>query len=152
MPSVAPCIGAAEEIVRPALPLAGAQEVFALGDAPCGSKHQREAEVGRGFSQHVGRVGHRDAARRAGGDVDVVVADGHRAHSLELRAGRDQRRVDRLGGGDEDAVVALQTGDEFVARPVDGRVIGRDVEVLTQLVHDRRKNLTCDQNLGLAHF
>ncbi len=101
-------VGAAEKIVRPALPLAAAQEMFALGDAPRRGEHQREAEVGGGFGQHVGGVGDGDAARRAGGHVDVVVADRHRAHGLELRAGGNQRGVDRLGGGDEDAVVALQ--------------------------------------------
>ena len=72
-------VGAGEHVVAPSAPFAAPQEMFALADAPRRGHHQSEAEVGRGLGQHAGRIADQHAARGAGGDVDVVVADGHAA-------------------------------------------------------------------------
>ena len=58
-----------------------------FGDAARGGHYQREAEIGGGLGQHVGRVGRDDVARMQRIDVQIVVthADvGDRAQLLSL--------------------------------------------------------------------
>ena len=52
--------------------------------APRRRHEQREGEVGRGVGQDTGRVGHYDAAGRAGGNVNVVVTHAAVRHHAEL--------------------------------------------------------------------
>ena len=111
-------------------PPAVAQEALAFGDAAGGRHHQREAEVGGRFSQHVRRVADQDVARGAGGDVDVVVADRHRAHRAQAGAGVEQCGVDLLVGGDEGAGLALQPRDQFGLCEHAIFLVGIDVEML----------------------
>ncbi len=66
---------AGERIGAVACPFAGAQVPLGSGELAHG--HQQEAQRGVGdlLGQHVGRIGDDDAARRAGGEIDAVIAD-----------------------------------------------------------------------------
>ena len=48
-----------------------------------GGQDQEEGEVGRGLVEHPRRVADVDPQAPGGGDVDVVVADGHVGHHLQ---------------------------------------------------------------------
>jgi hypothetical protein len=66
-------LGAGKHVVATtSVPLAGAQEMFALGHAPRGGHQQRKAEVGRGLGQHVGRVGGQHAGRVMAGTSKLL--------------------------------------------------------------------------------
>ena len=52
---------------------------------PPGHEGQGEGQVGRALVEHPGRVADGDAELGGGGDVDVVVADGHVGHHPEAR-------------------------------------------------------------------
>ena len=60
---------------------------LALAEAAGGHQHERHRDVGCGVGQHAGRVRHDHTERRAGGDVDVVVADRDVRDDPELRPG-----------------------------------------------------------------
>ena len=78
-------------------------------DAPRRRHQQREAEVGGGLGQHVGRVGDEHAARGAGRRRRCCCS---RPPCCTPRAARGRRRAASasiaLRAGDEDAVLALQ--------------------------------------------
>ena len=75
-----------------AAPVAGLHVGEALRHLAKASDDEAEAEVGDVVVEDVGRVGHRHAARPAGGDVDLVDADAGRSRrargSEAWRAGR----------------------------------------------------------------
>jgi len=141
-------VAAGKQIDAPLRPFAAAQEPFALADPTRGGHQQREAEVGGRLGEHARRVADRDAARGARGDVDVVVADGEAADRAQLRTRIEQRGVDRLRAGDEDAGLAVQARDHLFARPDVVGVVALDVEVLAQVRHRLREDTTADQDRG----
>ena len=144
-------VAAGEHVEAPVRPPAFAQETFALGDAARRGHHQREAEVGRGLGEHARRVGDDHAARRAGRHVDVVVADGHRADGLELRAGVQQHGVDLLAAGDEHAGATLQRGDQLGLRQRWIGVVRAHLEVGAQAVDDVAEHAAGDEDDRFRH-
>jgi hypothetical protein len=130
----------------PAVPFAPAEEPFALTDAACRGHEKREAEIGRRFSQHIGRVADKHATRRARRHIDVVVADRHAAHRFQARASVEQCRIDALAASDEDAGLALKPADELGLRPDVVGLVALDLEMLAQALHDVRKNGAGDKD------
>ena len=118
----------------PGQPVAGADRGDRLGQLARRGEQQREGEVGGGVGEHVRRVADRDAARRGGVEVDVVVADRVVGDRPQPRAALDQRRVDPVGeqrqqtlgvrraGGSSSAAAA---GARARRRPRDARAAGR---------------------------
>ena len=83
----------AEHVIeRPAAPLAGANHSLAFAKTPRDREDQAPGEIRTRIGEHVGRVRDRNAARPAGGNVDVVVANGHVGDDLQLRPGGIQHR------------------------------------------------------------
>ena len=74
--------------------LTGPDQPLALGHPPCDHQDQGHRQVGGGVGQHAGRVGHDHAARRAGGDVDVVEPDRDVGDDLRLGAASRKALVD----------------------------------------------------------
>ena len=70
------------------LPLAGMGRGIGLGDLAGQRHHQRDRVLGRGDGVAEGRVHHDDAARRGGGNVDIVDADAGAADHLEIASPR----------------------------------------------------------------
>ena len=81
----------------PRLPAAAADVAVALGQPAGGGHQQRPGEVGGRLGQDARRVADRDTAPRAGGDVDVVEADGVVADDPE-RPARPRRGTRRRPG------------------------------------------------------
>ena len=99
----------------------------ALHDPPRRGEHERHGDVGGGVGEHAGRVADADAARGAGGHVDVVEPDREVADHLQLRRGVEQRAVDAVGEQRHQAVAVLHpVAQDLVA----GRqLIGPQVDV-----------------------
>ena len=54
---------------------------------------------------------------RQAGDIDVVVADGHVGHDLQLRARRVEHRfIDRVGQQTDERVFPLHPREQLLAR------------------------------------
>ena len=99
-----------------------ADQALALAQAAGRHQDERERDVGGRIGEDAGRVREAHAARRAGRDVDVVVAD---------RDVRDDAQL-RPGGVEEGVVDAIvEEGDDGVGA-VDRRVqlVGRERPVL----------------------
>ena len=143
-------VGAGEQVDGPLLPVAAAQEMLALGDAPRRGHHQRKAEVGGRFGQHVGRVREQYATCCAGRHVDVVVAGRHAADRAQLRAAIEQGRIDRLRAGDEGADLALQMLGQFVAAPLGIGLVRFDLEVRVQALERFRQDASANKD-GRLH-
>jgi hypothetical protein len=100
---------AGEERRVPRGPASLAHRAVAFGQPARGGEEQRECEVRRRLCEHAGRVTDGDAALARRVDVDVVVADRHRADDAQAGRRVDQSGVDvvgeqaeqpfRLGGG-----------------------------------------------------
>ena len=145
-------VAARKHVVAPGGPLAGAQEMFALGQAAGRGHEQRKAEVGRGFGQHVGGVGALHASGGHGIYIKVVVAHSHVGHDFQARRGSDEGGVDALAAGGEGAVLVGQPRGQLVGRPDHIIGVGFDLEMLRQALHHLRKNRAGNQDAGLAHF
>src|SRR6202012_2175348 len=84
---------------------------------PAGGEDQGEGEVGGRVVEDAGRVGDDDAAPGAGGEVDVVEADGDVAEAAQLRAGGiDELVVDAVVEHRHDDVGAGDESEEILAR------------------------------------
>ncbi len=99
----------------PSVEGAAPDEAVALGDAPSRVEHEAEREIGGRFGQDSGRVGDRDAARRAGRDVDVVVPDGVVGDDAQPASALEERDVDRIGHATDDGVEGLGLPREGIA-------------------------------------
>ncbi len=66
-------------------PMAAADEVDALGRAPCRAEHQKQADLGDRVGQDAGRVEHGQAAGLSRRDIDMLVADRVGSHALSER-------------------------------------------------------------------
>ena len=142
-------IAAGEEVDGPLGPIAAAQVMLALGDAPRRREQKREAEVGGRLVEDAGRVRERDAAFSAGGEVDVVVADRHARDGAQRRAALEHRVVDRIRARDEGAFLALQPLDHLVAGPFDVGLVGLDLEMRRETLEDLGKDAPADQDRRL---
>src|SRR6185436_7909970 len=109
-------------------------------------------EIGGGLRQDARRVADGNAALRAGGDVDVVVADREVAHDLELRAGTiEELVIDAVREERQDAVAALDGLEERIAGRwqvvlPDLRVTGLEDEAQAVVGDDTR-----DEDLRAGH-
>ena len=122
--------------------------MLALGNAARHCHHQREAEVGGGFGEHVGRVADQHAARGAGRHVDVVVANRQAADRAQFGVCGQQCAIDRLRAHHEHAGLALQVLNEFGGRPDHIGLVRRDLEVFAQAIDDVRKHGAADKYGG----
>ena len=95
-------------------PLSGAHVSVRLDHAAARGKDQRPGEVRGGAVHHARRIRHQDRPRRAGGDVDVVVADTDVADDPEARATREQRRIDAIRRRDQRAVAFRRGSREII--------------------------------------
>ena len=87
------------------------------GSAAGRGHQQRPGEVGGRLGQDARRVADRDAAPRAGGDVDVVEADRVVAHDPQPGPGRvEELVVDPVGQQRQHAVAAGDPTQQLVAR------------------------------------
>ena len=94
-------------------------------------EHQRDGMLGGGDRIAEGRVHHDDAARRRGGNVDVVDADAGAADDLQLRRALEQLGGDLGRGADRQAViVADDLGELVLVEP------GLDVDLDPALLED----------------
>lgn len=96
------------EAPRPGTP--GPDQPLPLAQPPAGGEDQGEGEVGGRVVEDARRVGDDDPAPRAGGEVDVVEADGDVADAAQLRPGGVEELVvdavvehrgDHVGPGDQ---------------------------------------------------
>ena len=78
-----------------AAPAGRADEAVGDDDLPPHGHDQAEGEVGGRRVEHAGRVRDGDAARRAGGDVDPVVADAEVRHDPQRRQEVERHRLVR---------------------------------------------------------
>ena len=136
----------AEHVIeRPAAPLAGAHHALAFAEPPRDREDQAPGEIGARVGQHVGRVGHDNAARAAGGDVDVVVADGDVGDDLQLRPGGiEHRGIDRFGEQADDRVLAADALQQLLARDRAAADVQIDIAGRFELRDDRGRKLASD--------
>ena len=134
----------------PVLPFASTQVMLALTNAARRCHEQRKPKVRRGFGQHIRRIRALHTGRRHGRHIEVVVAHGHIGNDLQLRAGRQQLRIDLLRACGQHAVLALQLGSKFLRRPDDIVLIGLNFKVLLQALHDLGRDGTRNQNARLV--
>ena len=142
-------VGTGELVEDAALvPLTGAHEALGFAKAPGRCHHQREAEVGGRFGQHVGRIGHQHAACRASRHVDVVVADADIAHRLDRWASIEQCRVDSVAAVAHHALLAVQALLQFVSAPYRVVRVVIDLEVIAQALSDVGEGGSGDEDGG----
>ena len=111
--------------MRPPGPAVAPQVGLGVGRQPRRRQDQEEREIGGGLVEHAGRVAHRDAELGRGGDVDVVVADGHVRDDLHAAAGRgrvEHAGVDAIGEQADHRVDVGDRGPQLVGR--ERRVVG----------------------------
>src|SRR5581483_365600 len=138
-----------EELLQlPSLPLARAQPRFGFGQPPRRREDQCPGEIGGGVVEHARRVGRHHAARRAGGHVDVVVADRDVAHRFEAGTTLQQRGVDALGQRNDGAVFVRERLRERVRRERNIGLIGGYFEVSREVVEGFLEDLARYQYLG----
>jgi hypothetical protein len=102
-----------EDHVLPLSELALADVAIRLDDAAGGGHEERPGEVSRGLGEDVGSIRDDDPARGRRRHVDVVEADGHVGHHLEIGARGQQRRVDGVGDEADEALAAFESRDEL---------------------------------------
>src|SRR5258708_32001168 len=73
-------VHARQEHWRPRFPIARPRKPIGLNYLPRRGEQKSECEVRGSFGKHAGSVADRNAARRAGGHIDVVIADRHLAY------------------------------------------------------------------------
>ena len=140
----------AEHVEHAPLPRGlAADDALALGEATGDHQDERHRDVGGRVGQHTRGVGDDDVALRAGGDVDVVVPDGHVGHALQLRACCIQQfTVDLLGQQRDERVGALDTCQQLGARDRARLLPGEDVVGLTERLEGDLRNLAGDDDAG----
>ena len=126
-------------------PEPAAHEPVGLGQASDGGNQQPDREIPHLVIQHIGRIGHDDAAGDCRLEVDRVIADAEIGDDLQFRQSRDQRRRDRH------AAPCRDRGD---LRPMRRKerlqrqhCFAIDHETLGQGVLDARLQLAQTQNL-----
>ena len=139
-------LGAGEHVVAPFGPLPSAQEMLRLGHAPGRGHQQRKAEVGGGFSQHIGRVAGQHACGGHGRYVKVVETHGHVGANFELRAGGQQGRINALAPSGEGALLTLEFFNELGRRPQHIGLVGGDREMLGQFLQHFREDSASDED------
>ena len=144
-------LGACKHVVAPLGPKACAQEMLAFRDSAGRCHEQRKTEVGRGFGQHIGGVGALHTSRSHRVQVEIVVTHRHVGHDTQLRAGRQQRRINTLPAGGQRSGLVLQALNQLIAGPIPVFGIGFDREMLRQLVQDLRENGPCNKDGGFLH-
>jgi hypothetical protein len=87
----------------PGGPAAFADSAISFREAPRRSQEQREREVGRRLGEDARRVAHEHALARRRFDIDVVVADSHRAHDAQPLRLFEDAGVDVVGEEAEEA-------------------------------------------------
>jgi len=112
--SFSPNIGTAVLVEIPALPVPCPDILIGFDDAARDSEHERPGEVGGGFVEDAGSVGNQYATARAGGDVDVVVANGYIGDDAELGGGTQRVVADAFGKKTDEALFIFDTTKEFV--------------------------------------
>jgi hypothetical protein len=105
-----------EQHQAPLRELAGPREGVRLGDPAGGRQEEGPGEVGRGLGQDPGGVGDDDAPPAGGGDVDVVVPDGHVRDDPKPRGVGEQGLVDRVGQEAHESVGVAELGGELRRR------------------------------------
>ena len=135
----------------PALVLAAAHVSVALDDAARRRHKQRPREIRRRLRQHAGRVGHRDAPRSASGHVDMVVADRERRDRLQLRARREELRIDFIGQEAQQTVLVLQALEQQLARDRDAFIEVLELEMGREQVEALLRYAARNENFRLAH-
>ena len=102
---------------------AGSDQPLPLAESACHHEHERHREVGGGVGQHPRGIGHSDPSGPTGGNVDVVVSNGHVGNHPQGRCRVEERLIDSVGeqgdrvvGGGELLVTHLGR-DHLVAGP-----------------------------------
>ncbi len=93
-----------QEVRRPTLPFPCRHHPSALHETAARSKEQSDGGVGGGVGEDIWGVTHRYAAPRAGGEIDVVQANGNLGDHPQPRGRVDERGVDRIGEHREQTV------------------------------------------------
>ncbi len=131
----------------PGHPAVVAHEGVGLGDAPRDRQQQREREVRGRLREHARRIAHRDAATRARGDIDVVVADREVADDLELRPGGVQQLVvDPVGQQCQQPVHTGHAAEQLVAWRRQDTVPDIHERDVAQQTQARLRDLARDQD------
>ena len=136
---LAPNIAAEKLVEIPTWPGAGAHPLVAF-DQPARDRHQqRPREVGGRFVENAGGVRGENFVSRAGGHVDIVVADGNRSRDAKLRRLREQFLVHFFGEQADERVFfghAFQqfgAGDAFGRSPIFGvEMLDRELRELLE--------------------
>ena len=98
-------------------------QTLALAQSAGDHQHQGDCKIRGGIAEHAGRVGDDHATPGAGGDIDVVVTDGHVGDDLQLRRSGEECLVDSIGQqrdrriGRGELFVAHVRGDRLVVIP-----------------------------------
>jgi hypothetical protein len=97
-----------KQVVKcPAAPRARTHLTLTLAESARNCENEAPGEIRTRVGEHVRRVGHNHAARSAGRQIDVVVADRNIADRLQLRPGGvEHGRIDRFGEQAHDGVLA----------------------------------------------
>ena len=77
-------------------PFAGADITLGLRQFSYGAEQETDGGIGDLFGQHIGCMGHDDAALRCGVRIDMIVADAETCNDLKVWQAREQGIVDRL--------------------------------------------------------
>src|SRR5690606_24276094 len=117
--------------------------------AAAGGQDQREGEVGGRLGQHAGRVGHGDAARGGGRDVDVVIADGDVGEHLDrvIELG-DDVGAELVGELADDALLAPAALEQCLGRQALAAVVVVELDPLAQVVDSLRVDKLSNEDGG----
>ena len=145
-------LGAEHEIERPGLPASAPHQAVAFGDTAHDAENQRPGEIGGGLGEHVGRVGddHAQLARRV--HVDVVDADRHRRHHLEVwQPGLEHGAIHGVGQQRNQPLLAAHAGHELVVGQERVAIVEIDVAGRFEARQRGRRQPLGDEHGGSGH-
>ena len=136
---------------RPALKAAALNHLSALNDAAGGGQNKGHGHIGGVFGQNAGRIGHGNAARIGGGDIDIIDPGPEIGDQLERGSGaRQKTRINPIGNGRDQHLGALKRVKELV---LPHRLVGQvqlGVEQFTHTGLHRIGEFACNNDFRLA--
>ncbi len=135
----------------PALPFAGTQLPLALPAATCDGQKKQHGDISRAIGQHARRVGHHDALRLGGGDIDVIEADPEIAEDFRTDIPGKDRSRQLVRNGRQHRIIIRQRLTQFAFSKRYIISVERQVEALREHGLYRGRPASGDENAGFWH-